>query len=147
MHTQYMVDLTILSPDVQAVDPVAFPAIDSLAASTPQAEPASTVGDVACDRQDSVIWTPDLWWLLNWWTWLFPPPSLAGVPDADGGQGIYIVEQVQVDLQAKCPEAAGLGPVLSVVEEPETSESPPPRAREQVMRVINLGNGMIDLFA
>lgn len=142
-----MVDLSILSSSTQAIDPAEFPAISSLTASPSDSgcERATIMAD--CTRQDVVAWTPELWWLLNWWISLFPPPQQTPESIDDGTPGIYTVEQMPTEQQPASHERINPGPSLSEIEESQPEHSEPPEARETTLRVINLGNGMIDLFA
>ena len=142
-----MVDLTILSSTLQAIDPTEFPAIDSLSATSPESGcvPATVMGDDT--RRDIVSWTPELWCLLNWWISLFPPSHQTGEPTSDGTDGVYVVEHMATGPTSDSRDHLELGPSLAEIEESQTIDTSPPEAREAVLRVINMGNGMIDLFA
>jgi hypothetical protein len=142
-----MVDLSILSSDLQVVDPVSFPAIDSLASSPIDADSRTGNRPCACSCRDQVNWTPELWWLLNWWTWLFPPPDQNLSIDSVDCAGLYVVERIQIETNVGSDRSNETVPTLAMVEQVEQRDVGPPDQVDTVHRVINMGNGLIDLFA
>ena len=101
----------------------------------------------SCRCRDQVNWTPELWWLLNWWTWQFPPPDLNGLNDVGNCAGLYALERVQVEPVSMNEPTFGTPPTLSTVVDGEEQAASPPMQIDAVHRTINMGNGLIDLFA
>ena len=145
LHTDGMTDVSILTPGRSAVDPIDFPAIEDLEAS-PIDETHDRCGvHGPCDRRDVVSWTPELWWLLNWWTWLFPPSDESNASNGPASVVIYAMPEIQIVPDSN--EGQNQLPALNETSRTEDGASGPPDVGETILRTVNMGNGLIDLFA
>ena len=145
MHTDGMADVSILNPGRPAVDPIDFPAIEALAPTPKHETGAACVDGLSCDRRDVVSWTPELWWLLNWWTWLFPPSDESNAGTSPDSMVIYAGPEIRIAPMVPHGQAADLA--LNATAETEHTAPGPPEVGETILRTVNMGNGLIDLFA
>jgi len=145
LHTDGMTDVSILTPGRSAVDPIDFPAIDDLASSPIDGAHERCGVNAPCDRRDVVSWTPELWWLLNWWTWLFPPSDESNVDTGPASMVLYAMPTIQIVSETN----EGQDGLLALNETSRTEDGAPgpPDVGETILRTVNMGNGLIDLFA
>ena len=105
-------------------------------------------GHESCwDCTDSTEWSPGLWWLLNWWTALYPagPESHGGV-ESDGVPSHAID---QPSSPGRADDAMRLAPALADLGDghDEYGPPPPPIPREVVDQLVSRGEGIVDLLA
>ena len=96
---------------------------------------------------DSTEWSPGLWWLLNWWTALYPAgPELHGDVQSDGGPSQAIN---QSSSPGREDDAIQLAPALADLgdDHHEYGPPPPPIPREVVEQLVSRGEGIVDLLA
>lgn len=131
-----------------AAEGVATPVSNLLEVSEESSTGGEHSGHESCwNCTDSTEWSPGLWWLLNWWTALYP----AG-PEPHGGVESDGVPSQTID-QSSSPggadDAMRLAPALADLADDhhEHGPPPPPIPREVVEQLVSRGEGIVDLLA
>ena len=112
---------------------------------TPTEANGPTASGCTWDCSDSTEWSPGLWWLLNWWTALYPADpsgsSAAGCGEPNGPDPVAPVDH-EVDDRSLAPALADLRERHEDMVPP-----PPPVVREVVEQLVSRGAGIVDLLA
>ena len=146
-HTLCMVDLSILTTDPVVPDPLVLPSQAMLETIQADAEPSSLYSFLPEGSVDIATWSPSMWWLLNWWTALYPAgPELHGDVQSDGGPSQAIN---QSSSPGREDDAILLAPALADLgdDHHEYGPPPPPIPREVVEQLVSRGEGIVDLLA
>ena len=138
-----MVDLSILTTDPVVPDPLVLPSQAMLETIQADAETSSLYSFLPEGSVDIATWSPSMWWLLNWLTWQFPPPST----QSESGSNELVMYVVQYTISRSDGHDYPIGPTLSAMPAHDDDGPGPPQMHATVRHTINMGNGLLDLFA
>ena len=124
-------------------DPLVLPSQAMLDTIQGESESSSLYSFLPERGVDVATWSPSMWWLLNWWTWQFPPPSASSTNAASETQ-MYTVEYVVIQSDDHQTSTA---PTLAALPSQDDEGPGPTQLNAIVNHTINMGNGLLDLFA